>query len=347
MTASRPDAWWRSGYARLAVLTAVAATVAYLIAAVTPFADPIPAAITAAVATRVTFHHAAKETVFQILGALLGAVVALVIVFLTGSGPLVILVLILLAYALARLLPIGTREEAPFIAAGISVTMILVVGTHFTTELAVERFNGVAIGALCSLVASYFTKSDRDTRVLREDLTALQQDLAMLLSEIAVGLRTSPSTQHTSDWTVRAVALRDRSMGLDAIFEDLRTHRRWDPRIDPDELAELDRSLKANRVMSIRILTITSDLATAVQPSTKAALPQEALNPLADLFAVAADNMAAEDPTASVGRTQMHEAVRQADQTAQIALIGGIVSNLERIHEASAAAVDISEDNAT
>ncbi len=43
---------WTSGYARLAVLTAFAALVAYVLGEAIPFADPIPAAITAAVATQ-------------------------------------------------------------------------------------------------------------------------------------------------------------------------------------------------------------------------------------------------------------------------------------------------------
>ena len=51
---------------------------------------------------------------------------------------------------------------------------------------------------------------------------------------------------------------------------------------------------------------------------------------------MAADNIAAEDPTTSIGATAAHEAVRQADATAQIALIGGIVSHVNRINRATA-----------
>ena len=39
---------WTSGYARLAVLTALAAVVAYALGEALPYTDPIPAAITAA-----------------------------------------------------------------------------------------------------------------------------------------------------------------------------------------------------------------------------------------------------------------------------------------------------------
>ena len=61
-------------------------------------------------------------------------------------------------------------------------------------------------------------------------------------------------------------------------------------------------------------------------------------------MAMAADNIAAEDPLTSIGRTQAHEAVRVADQTAQIALVGGIVSNLNRINVASSEAHEPEDD---
>jgi uncharacterized membrane protein YccC len=332
---------WRSAYARLATLTALASVAAYALAELLPFADPIPAAITAAVATRATFHHAAKETVFQTLGALLGAAIALAIVSIIGTGPLVIFLLVLLCFGLARALRLASPDESPFVAASMAVTVILVVGTHFTTELAVERFVGVAVGALCALAASALATPTRDTRLLRRDLDTLQDDLSALLADVARGLRDTPTRETAKNWREQAVQLRNRSIGLDARLEDLSSHARWSPRIDPDDLAGLRQSLDANRVMSARVLSIASDLASAAGGRSQTRLPQAALSPLADLIAMAADNIAAEDPSTSVGRTQAHEAVRVADQTAQIALIGGIVSNINRINEASS---DSSED---
>ena len=327
--------WWSSAYARLAVLTAAAALAAYVLADALPYCDPIPAAITAAVATRAAFHHAAKETAFQILGALLGALIALAIVFVIGTGPLVIFLLVLLAFALARILHISSPDESPFVAASMAVTVILVVGTHFTTELAVERFNGVAVGALCSLAASYFATTTKDTRLLRTALADLQRDLGRLLADVAIGLRTTPTVDESGDWLEQAVLLRNRALGLDATFEDLRSHTKWSPRIDRDDLEQLERALDANRVTAARVLSIASDLTHAAGPGTGAALPPAALSPLADLIAMAAANIDAQDPVTSIGMTSAHEAVRQADETAQIALIGGIVSHVNRINRAS------------
>jgi uncharacterized membrane protein YccC len=336
---------WRSSYVRLATLTALAAVGAYVLAEVLPFADPIPAAITAAVATRATFHHAAKETVFQTLGALIGAAIALGIVWLIGTGPLVIFLLVLLCFALARTLRLASPDESPFVAASMSVTVILVVGTHLTTEGALQRFLGVAVGAVCALLASAVATPTRDTRLLRADIDALQDDLSALLAEVARGLREAPDVDVARGWRDQAVDLRNRSIGLDARLEDLSSHARWSPRIDPDDLDSLRQSLNANRIMSSRVLSIASDLATSAGGKSRTSIPQAALTPLADLIAMAADNIAAEDPSTSVGATAAHEAVRVADQTAQIALIGGIVSNINRINEASTESPDDTQEH--
>jgi uncharacterized membrane protein YccC len=336
---------WRSAYARLATLTALAAVAAYVLAELLPFADPIPAAITAAVATRATFHHAAKETVFQILGALIGAAIALLIVWLIGTGPLVIFLLVLVCFALARYMRLASPDESPFVAASMSVTVILVVGTHLTTELAFQRFVGVTVGALCAVLASALATPTRDTRLLRQDVDSLQDDLSALLADVAKGLRTTPSPDEARAWREQAIDLRNRSIGLDARLQDLSKNAKWSPRIDPEDLDSLRQSLNANRVMSARILSITSDLFAAAGSSAKTKLPAAALSPLADLIAMAADNIAAEDPLTSVGGTQAHEAVRVADQTAQIALIGGIVSSINRINEASTESADDDEDH--
>jgi uncharacterized membrane protein YccC len=212
-----------------------------------------------------------------------------------------------------------------------SVTVILVVGTHLNTEGAVERFGGVVLGGLCALAASALATPTKDTRLLRADLEALQDSLSDLLAQIAKGLREPTDRATAKEWREEAVALRNRSIGLAARLQD------------PDDLALLKQSLDATNVMSSRVLSIASDL-TGATARASTPLPPAAMSPLADLMAMAADNISAEDPATSIGRTQAHEAVRVADQTAQIALIGGIVSNLNRINQASNAGHDPDDD---
>jgi len=317
------------------MLTSLACIVAYLIAGVLPFADPVPAAITALVTMRGAFHHAAKEGVIQTLGALAGAGIALLLVWLIGTGPIVLAVLVLTAFALARLLRLASPDQTPFVAMAIAVTMILVVGTHLTTALAIERFAGVLVGAVCALAASYLASPTKDTRLLRDDIDSVQDDLATLLAEVGAGLRRDLEPELARSWFQRAGELRDRSLGIEARLDDLTTHARWSPRIDPDELQSLARSADAVRVMSTRMITITSDLSASASDTPVPSIPPAARTPLADLMTMAADNISADDPTGQVGTTAASEAVRQAEQTAQIALIGGIVSDIQRINRAS------------
>jgi hypothetical protein len=87
--------------------------------------------------------------------------------------------------------------------------------------------------------------------------------------------------------------------------------------------------------MSARVLNIANDLRSATRSNLNTQIPQAALSPLADLLELAATNLATDDPTQSIGVTAAHQAVRGADMTAQIALIGGIVSHVNQINKAS------------
>jgi len=328
----------KSSYVRLAVMTALAAFLAYLVAEMIPYAAAVPAAITAVVATRVTFHHATKETLFQVIGALVGGAVALAIVSVIGSGAVVIFLLVLLSFAMARLMRIANPDESPFVAASLAVTVILVVGTHLTTELAVERFLGVAIGAVFALAASFLAAPTKDTRVLAERMRRTQTEIGNLLAQVAEQLREGPDPSMTERWYERAVQLRNSVLGLAATFEDLRSNRRWDPRVSSSDIDRLAALLDANQIMSARLLSLTVDLRGATRKGSS--LPPAALNPLADLIDMAATNMASDDPTESLSRTAAHEALRGADMTSQLALIGGIVSHVNRIAQASVHAED-------
>lgn len=322
-------------YIRLAVFTSFAAFFAYLVSEAIPYASPVPAAITAVVATRVTFHHAAKETSIQLLGALIGAAVALVIVSFIGSGAVVILLLVALSFVMARLMQYSNPSESPAVAASLAVTVILVVGSHLTTELALERFTGVVIGALFALVASFLASPTRDTQKLAAGLNAVQVQLAEVLGRIATDLRGEPTKDDATAWHDQAVELRNKVLGLAAQYEDLAKHSRWSPRINSVDLDSLKELLRANQVMSARVLNIANDLRSATRSNMSNQIPKAALSPLADLLELAAGNLATDDPTQSIGMTAAHQAVRGADMTAQIALIGGIVSHVNQINKAS------------
>lgn len=324
-------------YTRIAVATTLAAFAAYMVARYIPYTSAVPAAITAVVATQVSFHQATKGAFIQVLGALLGAAVALGIVSVVGSGALSILLLVGLCFVVARLLHVASPEESPIVASTLAVTVILVVGTNLTTELAVERFGGIVVGAVFAIIASFTASPTKATRTIEDDADRIQEKLGLLLERIAVELRDNPDADTVRTWFDEAVELRNQVLGLAAAVEDLKRNRRWNFRVTKADLAAVQGEVDACQTMSTRALSLASDLRRASTTSSSgAALPPAALSPLADLIAATAANLATDDPTRTVGRTAAHEAVREAERTAQIALIGGIVSHMEQINQARA-----------
>jgi uncharacterized membrane protein YgaE (UPF0421/DUF939 family) len=324
-------------YTRIAAATTIAAFLAYLAGQYLPYASAVPAAITAVVATQVSFHQATKGAFIQVLGALLGAAVALGIVSVVGSGALSILLLVALCFVVARVLHVASPEESPIVASTLAVTVILVVGTNLTTELAVERFGGIVVGALFAIIASYVASPTKATRALEDSADDIQEKLGLLLERIAVELRDNPDAEIVRGWFDEAVELRNQVLGLAAALEDLRRNRRWNFRVTKADLAAVQSEVDACQTMSTRALSLASDLRRAsTTTGGGTALPPAALSPLADLIAATAANMATDDPTRTVGKTAAHQAVREAERTAQIALIGGIVSHMEQINQARA-----------
>jgi hypothetical protein len=193
----------------------------------------------------------------------------------------------------------------------------------------------VVIGALFALVASFLASPTRDTQKLAAGLNAVQVQLAEVLARIATDLRGEPTKEDATAWHDQAVELRNRVLGLAAQYEDLSKHSRWSPRINSVDLDSLKELLRANQVMSARVLNIANDLRGATRSHSSTQIPKAALSPLADLLELAAGNLANDDPTQSIGMTAAHQAVRGADMTAQIALIGGIVSHVNQINKAS------------
>jgi uncharacterized membrane protein YgaE (UPF0421/DUF939 family) len=323
-------------YTRIAVATSLAAFAAYSVAHTLPFAGAsVPAAITAVVATQASFHQATKGAFIQVVGALLGAAVALGIVSVIGSSAITIVLLVALCFVVARLLHVASPDESPLVAAALAVTVILVIGTNLTTELALERFVGIVIGALFAVLASFVASPTKATRDLEDTADDIQVRLGLLLERIAVELRESPDSATVRSWFDQAVELRNEVLGLAAGLEDLKKNRRWSFRVTRADIAAVQAEVDACQIMSTRALSLASDLRRAsASPGSSPALPPAALSPLADLIAATAANMATDDPTRTVGRTAAHQAVREAERTAQLALIGGIVSHMEQINQA-------------
>jgi uncharacterized membrane protein YgaE (UPF0421/DUF939 family) len=322
--------WWRSGYLRLAVLTTAAATAAYAVGVALPYIDPVPAAITAVISTRPTFHHAAKEALFQVTGVVTGALVAFAAIVTIGFGPLTIALLVLTSFAIVRVIRVADPASAPHAAMAVAVTTILVIGAQLSPEGAFERFMGVVVGGGFALLASYFTTRGEPVGRISVELTAVQGLLADLLGQIAEGVQQPLTKEHTKQWFRRATALRDETAKHALAVQDVREHRRWSPAIHEAELRALERQLGVTQVMATRVLSIASDLNQLTKKSPKQ-LPAEQLSPLAKVFASAAATMVNPDLSATGSNTGVQTAIRSADDTEALMMLGGLAGQAQQL----------------
>ena len=319
-----------SPYLRLAALTAAAATVAYLIGGVLAFVDPVPAAITAVVATRATFHHAAKEALFQVIGVVAGSAVAFGAISVIGFGPATIAILVLASFGIIRLLQVADPRSAPYAAMAVAVTVILVIGAQMSPEGALERFLGVMVGGACALVASYFTSRGKPVGRAEVELSIIQNGLAELLNDVAQGVQITLTSEVTRAWFDKAVHLRDETMRVAVEVEDVRDHRRWSPAIHEFDVRELERQLRSTQVRAARVLSIASDLNHLSTERPTAGKSHE-LSPLARVFAAAAATIADPANETAASETSVHQALQAADDTAAMVMLGGLVGHAQRI----------------
>src|SRR5438034_9109436 len=139
-TASRP-------YVRLAVLSAAAAAAAYGIGSVLPMVSPVVAGVTALIAVRPTLHASMQEALRQVLGVVIGAAVAFGSLEMVGFSVVSLFVALVVCFVVAAWLGLG--EDG---ATAVAVTVVLVVGPHFSTEAIEARLSGVVVGSLVALL---------------------------------------------------------------------------------------------------------------------------------------------------------------------------------------------------
>jgi hypothetical protein len=124
--------------------------------------------------------------------------------------------------------------------------------------------------------------------------------------------------------------LRDQVVEHALAVQDVREHRRWSPAIHEPELRTLERQLGVTQVMATRVLSIASDLnhLTTKAPAKVAA---EQLSPLAKVFASAAATMADPNLTPPSGNTGVQTAIRSADDTEALMMLGGLAGHAQRL----------------
>ena len=336
----------RSGspYVRLAVLSAGAAAVAYGVGVLAPEVSPVVAGVTALITVRLTFHGSAQEGFRQVLGVVLGAVLAFAALQSLGFSTLALFVTILGCFLVARGLRL--REEG---AAAVAVTVILVVGPHFTAESIETRLLGVLVGSLVALGASSFIRpGSPHGRALADTLHQGKQAAALLTTigrTLAAG-RPVPAGLPRR-WLDEAEEILGDTVAARQAAQDAVSGARWSPMIDAAEAEAVLAQAQITERTAVTVVSICRDLMAAVDGDRPISSPLA--TSLSDVLLATADAISTQSaearetpahilddhtgPVRVVSRSRSEAAmhVRGLDDTRPLLLGGSLLRDTEKI----------------
>lgn len=334
-------------YFRLAVLSSLAATLAYFIGKNTPNISGTTAAITALVSIRHTFHESIRESFSQIIGVLIGGTVAYLFIQAIGFNSIVFIVSVFSCFITARLLKLG--EEG---AIALGITLMLVIGPHSTgtaLETLEQRFFGVLLGVSLAVVASYFIR--KGTPQSRALSAGIAQSLAManLLNRISVKLALEPESinrEMSRNWLIEAKRIVEQLVEIQKFAEGAVAGSDWSPMLDRKEAQAVLRQVQKTKITAETVVNICRELDLTFASSDK--LPENLAAALAGVLTATAHAIhdqaeAAEDDPAAViaedqegfeaQRKNAIEELRHLDETQPLLIGGSILRDAEKIND--------------
>lgn len=333
--------------ARAALLSALAAAIAYGLGSLTPHVSAVVAGVAALITVRPTFHASMQEALRQVLGVILGASFALLSAQLLGFTALAIFLAVAACYATASLLKIG--EEG---AVALGVTVILVLGPQFDTQAIETRLLGVILGGIVALAVSYFIRPGTPHGRALADVMARGERISRLLTDVGRALAASRGQVPAADakiWLAEAEAILRDIVEIRHAATDAVDGSRWSPMIGRDEAEAVLAQVSITENTAVTVVSMCRDLVVAAQHHTP--MPSALAESLSHVLIATAEaideqsDIAIDSPadalpeaaeTVSEVRRSRREAVatvRELDETRQLLLGGSLLRDSEKITE--------------
>jgi uncharacterized membrane protein YgaE (UPF0421/DUF939 family) len=352
----------RRPYIRVAVLSALAATVAYLVGSFNPAFDATVAGLTALISVRPTFHDTAAESFKQVLGTLVGGVLGLALVHMLGgqsatSSAAIMFLLILVCFVIARFLRVG--EEG---AAVMGLTVVLVLGPVSDVAKAESRFFGVFLGTVVAMLVSIWVRPGLPHHRALGEALRLADTGATLLTEMSTHIsehQGKVSRKLAKKWVAEAEATMTELAEIRVEAEAALKSARWSPLVNSRDAESVLEQIRIAQVTARTVYNMANDL--LVSSRNAKTLPKQVAENLADVLSATADviseqaETARENPASTLDvtdttvidlqnvRDETIGQMRDISETKPILLAGSLLRDSEKI---TAVVVDVkSEDN--
>lgn len=335
----------RRDYTRLALLSASAASLTWLLASQLPWIDATIAALTCLISVKPTFHDTAAEGFRQVLGTMIGAVIGYGLVTTYGANAALMFGLVLLCFVLARYLKLGSDG-----AAVMGLTVILVMGPLDNLHAVETRLAGVVLGAVTALIPSLWVRPGKPHERALQAAIRLGGKSAALLTEISDHLtshRGRIDTATAADWRDRADATLRSLLAIRTDAEDAVAASRWSPLMDRSSAEDVLEQVTIAISTARTVHTMCVDLVLA--SGENRALPSTVALNLAGVLSATAIAISEQAEAAAVNpaeqlfptdevlqelaeqRDETVDQLRSLDDTQPLLLAGSLLRDAEKI----------------
>lgn len=212
------------------LVTATAASIAWIIGNQVLPHGGLVAAIVATLTVRISLHKSIREGLGQLLGTSVGVATALLAIHFFGFGVIAVFATVILSLVTSRALHLS--EVASI---NVPITALIVLGPGLAESTAVHRTVSTLIGTVIAIVFSYFAHPKTPAGRTVEHISALATKCADLLGSMSEQVVAGYSRESAGMFLARARLLAEEIPAVRAQALEARSYARWFPTAEKDE----------------------------------------------------------------------------------------------------------------
>ncbi|GIF09065.1 FUSC family protein [Actinoplanes siamensis] len=330
---------------RSALVTAVAAAIAWAAAGTLHLPGPATAAVSATLSVQMSSHASVREGAQRLIGTLAGIGVTVAVWHTFGLTPWSVAAITGCGLAAGRLLRLGDSSvTVPLTSLGILVAGGTVTETFVWQRIAATAL-GIVVGAILSPLVGGMTPLER----ARRELARLSTEISGLLGRLGAGVRQGYDREQAAQWLARSRELSDDLEDARAAVDDLVRQARWSLTTPVTRVTPLHETLRALEHGVHQVNSVARSMFDATATPHSPVVPEqigEVLSAAAEAFAAHATLVA--DPLADTSRETanleyllqtlrkarrqtLHKVRTEIDDTGVLVLTGSIITDIDRM----------------
>ena len=216
------------------LVTAIAASVSWLVGNQVQPNGGLVAAIVATLSVRISLNKSIREGVGQLLGTAIGVGTAMIALKFFGFGVVTVFVTVILALVTSRALHLGDVASI-----NVPITALIVIGPGLAESTAIHRTISTIVGTCIAIVLSYFAHPKSPAGRTIERIKTLANKSADLLELMSEAVSYGYTTDIAGKMLGHARLLTEEIPSVRAQALEARSYARWFPTAQEDEAEEL------------------------------------------------------------------------------------------------------------